>query len=54
MRCETCTRRRGNQCAVLLEMIGLDKDCSFWTDDPDWEKKSEAAVKAYKLEKSSP
>lgn len=49
MRCNTCARRRGNKCAALKEMIGVDKDCSFWTDDPDWESKAERAVNRYKL-----
>lgn len=49
-RCDTCKRRRGVRCAVLLEMIGRKKDCSFWTDDPDWERKADAAVAAYKLD----
>lgn len=49
MRCETCARRRGSQCAVLKEMIGKDRDCSFWTDDPEWEEKAEAASREYAL-----
>ena len=40
-------KRTGFECAVLLRMIGQVKECSFWTDDPEWEEKARQAARYY-------
>ena len=35
------------ECALLKVMIGQVKECSFWTDDPHWEKKFKEASRSY-------
>ncbi|RQD77353.1 MAG: hypothetical protein D5R97_02560 [Candidatus Syntrophonatronum acetioxidans] len=49
-RCETCAKNTpaDNACQVLTKRIGLEQDCWAWSDNPDWEKKVNEAVKAYK------
>lgn len=34
---------------MLKVMVGREGDCFAYTDDPDWERKVEAAVKDYTL-----
>ena len=47
--CDTCTRKlEQGKCATLTVAIGLEKDCPFWSDDPEWREKAEAAIAAYK------
>jgi hypothetical protein len=47
-RCNNCKRLRADgQCAVLTELIGKEKDCAFWTNDPNWAEKAEAAINDY-------
>lgn len=45
--CEFCKKRQGRRCQVLTEMIGWDRECWAWSDDPQWEAKVKAAVKEY-------
>jgi len=43
VRCKGTTR----YCAVLKEMIGQVRECSFWTADADWEERAEEAISKY-------
>ena len=49
-RCSSCAKNtlEDSGCQVLTERIGMNRDCSFWTDDPDWKEEAEKAVKRYK------
>ena len=46
--CDNCEKKTYNaKCAVLHDMVGMNKPCFAWSDDPDWEKKVKQAVKDY-------
>lgn len=46
--CDTCAKFVGpRECAVLKDLIGAGGDCWAWSDDPDWERKANAATSAY-------
>lgn len=47
--CETCQKRdaRGH-CRVLTELVGREKHCWAWSNDPNWEEKVKTAVKNYR------
>lgn len=48
-RCSTCAKKtRSGKCEVLLENIGLKQDCWAWSDDPQWKKKVERAIRRYR------
>jgi hypothetical protein len=34
---------------VLIEPVGLARDCWAWSDDPDWERVADAATQAYRM-----
>lgn len=49
-RCATCQKLKASgQCVALKELIGKDKDCSFYTDDPAWDEGIEEAVRRYSV-----
>ena len=54
-RCQTCRKKDGSGtiCKALIKMIGKKRDCWAWTDDPDWEKKVQAAYNEYKARKEA-
>jgi hypothetical protein len=48
MICDTCEKRCGNKCAVLVGNLPVwGPECSAYTDDPDWQEKAEEALKKY-------
>ena len=48
MICDTCEKRCGNKCAVLVGKLPVwGPECSAYTDDPDWQEKAEEALKKY-------
>lgn len=48
MICDTCEKRCGNKCAVLVGKLPVwGPECSAYTDDPDWQEKVEEALKRY-------
>ncbi len=50
-RCDTCRKLekigKTKRCRVLTELVGLDRDCFAWTDNPDWEAEVEEATRRY-------
>ncbi len=51
--CMDCARADGdaNKCKLIKEPMWFwlrKRTCPFWTDDRDWEKKSEEALKEYR------
>lgn len=52
--CATCAKKASEKrCAVLSVMIGRDRPCWCWSDNPQWEVLAETATKAYALLKSA-
>ena len=49
-RCSTCAKNSlmDSSCQVLKERIGLKQECWAWTDDEDWERQVEEAVRRYR------
>lgn len=48
--CDLCEKVTSDtECAVLEEMLGKDKDCFAWSDDPEWEKKANDAREIYEV-----
>lgn len=46
--CDTCAKLvHPRECAVLKDVIGAGGDCWAWSDDPDWERKADAATAQY-------
>ena len=48
--CSSCCKSTGYTCKVLKEEIGedeTDQPCWAFTNDPDWESKSERATNLY-------
>ncbi|MEW6457618.1 MAG: hypothetical protein AB1441_00890 [Bacillota bacterium] len=45
--CASCAKRRGKECAVLVERIGEYVECWAWTDNEHWEREAEEATRRY-------
>ena len=47
--CKTCQKLKKNgECVALKVRIGQEQDCFAWSDDPEWKKKVNEAIKEYK------